>query len=154
MARVCNRHPFLVSENLCGRCGLEFCRDCLVHPRGQKLPLCVTCAVAKAGVRAGRGGSLSWRDLRARRKQRQAELDAAVPPPLPEIANPVPAGWAFADDIPLEVSKLQPRTRRGGRDARRAAEPIVDRPRRRAPSEAPAEGRGERAWLDSLHATD
>jgi hypothetical protein len=154
MALVCNRHPFLVSENLCGRCGLEFCRDCLVHPRGHKLPLCVTCAVAKAGVRTGRSGAASRRELRARRKQRQAELAEAATPPLPEIVNPVPAGWALAEDVPLAVSELPPRSRRPRRDAQRGSDPLDRIPRRSAPVETPADGRDERAWLRSLHSTD
>jgi hypothetical protein len=144
MARVCNRHPFLVSENLCGRCGLEFCSDCLVHPRGQKLPLCMTCAVAKAGVRSGPGRAVSRRELRVLRKQRQAELAEAASPPLPEITNPVPAGWAMTDEAPIEVSKLPQHDARRGRGGAAAAP-------RRASVAAPAD---DRAWLHSLHSTD
>jgi hypothetical protein len=129
MARVCNRHPFLLSENLCGRCGQEFCRECLVFPRGQKLPLCVTCAVARSGVRTSRDGGLSKRAIRNRLKARQAELADATPAPLHEIENPIPAGWAMQDDdLPLDLSQLQSPSRRRYRDA----------PPRRTPSAPPA----------------
>jgi len=157
MALVCNRHPFLVSENLCGRCGLEFCRDCLVYPRGQKLPLCVACAVAKAGVRSGVSNAVSWRALRARRKARQDELMAAAAPPLPEIANPVPAGWALAEDIPLDVSRLSPKGRRHGRDSSRPTDATsrgLGRSIVPAATAARVADRDERSWLDSLHSKD
>ena len=85
MARVCIRHPFLVSENLCGRCGSEFCRECLVFPRGQKLPLCVTCAVTASGARVRGAAGISKRIIRSRSKERAretAEREAAAASPI------------------------------------------------------------------------
>lgn len=120
MARVCNRHPFILSENLCGRCGQEFCRECLVFPRGQKLPLCVDCAVTKSGVRAGKDVGLSKREIRTLAKARRTEMAEQSAPKLPEIANPVPAGWARDDDPPLDEPKVG-LSRRRYRDAGRRA---------------------------------
>jgi hypothetical protein len=155
MARVCNRHPFLLSENLCGRCGLEFCRDCLVYPRGQKLPLCVTCAVAKAGVRSADSNAVSWRAIRALRKERQKDVSSTATPPLPEIANPVPAGWALDEDLPLDAPKRSPKGGRSGRDAERPTDAISRRLGRSVSRAAPAvDGHDGHTWLDSLHLKD
>jgi len=36
----------------CGQCGHLFCADCLVYPFGEsRPPMCVSCALAAAGVR-------------------------------------------------------------------------------------------------------
>lgn len=67
-----------------------------MFPRGQKLPMCVTCAVAASGVRAAKSTpTLSKRSIRARVKAREREMHVDDPAPLPEISNPVHAGWAF-----------------------------------------------------------
>jgi hypothetical protein len=139
MARVCIRHPFILSENLCGRCGAEFCRECLVFPRGQKLPLCVTCAVIASGVRSKPNPALSKRAIRARAKARESELHVDDPAPLPEIANPVPAGWAFdeAEELP---------------GARRDAERLPRATRRSAEQDGHAGAPNEMlTWLDSVY---
>jgi hypothetical protein len=103
MARVCIRHPFLLSENLCGRCGSEFCRDCLVYPRGQDLPFCVPCAVFASGVRVARTRGLAKRAIRGRVRDRRVDTHADAPAPIPAIVNSVPAAWAFSEsDEPIE----------------------------------------------------
>jgi hypothetical protein len=109
MTRVCVRHPFEHSDNLCGHCGLEFCRDCLVHPAGsRKHALCVPCALAASGVRstAGRAPTLSKRELKKRVKERQEEEKALARlqrnvDPMPPIENPFTPGWAMSDDVPV-----------------------------------------------------
>jgi hypothetical protein len=115
MARVCVRHPFELSDNMCGHCGLEFCRDCLVPPvSGRKHALCVACAIAASGVRstAGNRPAMSKRDLKKRLKERaeedrrMAELERRSEP-IPDIANPFPPGWAITDEEPL-LSTLPP----------------------------------------------
>lgn len=159
MTRVCNRHPFIVSDDLCDRCGLDFCRECLVFPRNQKHALCVTCAIAKAGVRVGGEEPLSRREIRARRKARAEEMRVDSAPPLPTIANPVPSGWALADDdLPLDLSKVQSRTRRRYRDTtpRRAGSSTPSGPpsssaRRPNALDAPATEPDTTDWLDSLY---
>jgi hypothetical protein len=108
MARVCVRHPFEHSENLCSHCGLEFCRDCLVHPRGsRKVALCVQCALAASGVRTNAAiqPTLSKRELKKRIKERQEEAKAMArlerqAEPLPSISNPFSPGWAVEDASP------------------------------------------------------
>lgn len=176
MARVCNRHPFILSENLCGRCGREFCRECLVSPRGQKLPLCVDCAVARSGVRTGKDAGLSKRDIRALVRARRAELAEQATPPLPEIENQVPAGWARNDDDePLDLAKVATPGRRRYRDAspkpapERAAGPQVTPPEPAAEGSAGRRGRAARraqpdttreetadmmSFLDSMYSKD
>ena len=145
MARVCIRHPFILSENLCGRCGAEFCRECLVFPRGQKLPMCVTCAVSASGVRARSTPSLSKRQIRARQKARDRELHVDDPAPLPEIANPVPAGWAFDEAAELPRAH-EPKVERPGRSQRHGGE---------TPPGSHAEETNEMlSWLDSVYSTE
>jgi hypothetical protein len=151
MARVCNRHSFILSENLCGRCGQEFCRECLVFPRGQKLPLCVDCAVAKSGVRTGRDSGLSKREIRTLVKARRAELAEQASPPLPEIANPVPAGWAREDDEGPDPAPGKGRRRY--RDAERRAEP-GRAARRAAPDTTREETADMMSFLDSMYTKD
>jgi hypothetical protein len=108
MARVCVRHPFEHSENLCSHCGLEFCRDCLVHPAGsRKRAFCVQCALAASGVRttAAIQPTLSKRELKKRIKERQEEDQAMArlerqAQPLPPIDNPFTPGWAVEEIAP------------------------------------------------------
>jgi hypothetical protein len=147
MARVCNHHPFLLSENICGRCGAEFCAECLVHPRGQKLPLCVTCAVAAGGANPGTKG-LSRRKIRSIARTRAAEVSAAAPPPLPVIENPVPTGFAFgeAEEITRPAVPPPEATKRGGRRRNRDLAP------RAAAPEGPRDDM--MSWLDSVYATE
>ncbi|MCP3910585.1 MAG: hypothetical protein GY745_13625 [Actinomycetia bacterium] len=41
------------AENICGECGHECCRFCLVYPWGRhQAPYCHSCALALAGVRS------------------------------------------------------------------------------------------------------
>jgi hypothetical protein len=106
MTRVCVRHPFERSETLCGQCGQDYCRDCVVYPNGQRKPaLCVQCALARGGVRstAAAHPAISRRELKKRLKERKAEDKALArlarePAPIPPISNPFTPGWAFADD--------------------------------------------------------
>jgi hypothetical protein len=65
----CERHLFDQAVDLCGRCGCEFCTDCLVYSFGpKKPPFCLPCAVEAAGVRAGAG----FRPTTGRRRERKA----------------------------------------------------------------------------------
>jgi hypothetical protein len=48
----CIKHNFDDAVGSCRTCANEFCRQCLVFPHGpKKPPLCVECALARAGVR-------------------------------------------------------------------------------------------------------
>jgi hypothetical protein len=106
MTRVCVRHPFERSENLCGHCGQEFCRDCLVFPHGpRKQPICVQCGLAAGGVRSNARlqPAMPRRELKRLLKERQKEDKALekvqrTPFEVPDIANPFSPGWAMGDD--------------------------------------------------------
>lgn len=98
-----------------------------MFPRGHKLPLCVTCAVTASGVRTNGAPGLSKRGIRARKKAREKELAEAAPVALPDIANPVPAGWAFADTEVLGATTAsnaaRPSSRRGSAAEQSRVEP-------------------------------
>lgn len=76
----CEDHLFDRATDLCGRCGGEFCGDCVVYPFGtDRLPLCRPCAVQQSGVRrtAAVRPPLSRRErnaLPARRAELHAQL--------------------------------------------------------------------------------
>lgn len=154
MARVCTQHPFLRSENLCGRCGEEYCQECLVYPSGHALPLCVRCAVIAAGARVG-PKPLSRRRVKARARAREADLAGERAAPLPEIANPVPEGFAFGEESTIDPAPARTGTgkrsgRRRNRD--RAVERAADAARD-ASIGPPATVRDEMmTWLDSVYA--
>jgi hypothetical protein len=93
MAEICNRHSFEYAENVCCKCGLAFCHDCLVYPRGpKKPPFCLNCAISAAGVRssARTPSNLSRREVKRRvreakgmhqaQAQTHAHADVALPP--------------------------------------------------------------------------
>jgi hypothetical protein len=86
----CERHLFDQAVDLCGRCGLEFCPDCLVYSFGpKKPPFCLPCAVEAAGVRQGAGfrpapGRKELKELQRRREaflRERADRAAALAPP-------------------------------------------------------------------------
>jgi hypothetical protein len=106
MARVCVRHPFELSDNFCSHCGLEYCRDCIVYPKGPKKPgLCHACALAASGVRSSAATQppISKRELKRRMKERREEdrvlaLHDREPEPISPITNPFSSGWAVGSD--------------------------------------------------------
>jgi hypothetical protein len=76
----CERHLFDRAIDLCGRCGGEYCTDCLVYSFGpSKPPYCLPCAVARAGVRSNAPTyrALSGRQQRQLRKRRKEALGTA-----------------------------------------------------------------------------
>lgn len=71
----CDKHLFEGAEDRCGKCGFEFCGECLVYAFGaKKPPLCIPCAVAAAGIRSNAGiqPMASARELKALRKERRS----------------------------------------------------------------------------------
>jgi hypothetical protein len=112
----CEKHLFEVAEDRCGKCGLEFCAECLVYSFGPKRPpFCIPCAVSAAGIRtsAGRGPLPRRQAKRLERERRSAfrqaeRLAAAMPAPEPfepmalpmldPIAPPlgIPVGQGYA----------------------------------------------------------
>jgi hypothetical protein len=88
----CEKHIFETSEDRCGRCGHEFCGECLVYSFGpKKPPFCIQCAVAAAGIRSNAGAppALSRRELKLMNKERMAALKRLAR--IPAADEPAPA---------------------------------------------------------------
>lgn len=106
MATVCSRHPFEYSENVCSSCGVAYCHDCLVYPKGpNKKALCVQCAIAASGVRSSARAKpkASKREIRRRQKELRGEhqqqqsalghieaVAPSAPPPPPKRSRSAP----------------------------------------------------------------
>ena len=91
----CDRHQFDRSVDRCGRCGGEFCSNCVVYSFGPKRPpFCLPCAVTLGGVRskAARGPALSRRERKTLERQRVEAL-ARPAPELAPIKMPVTVEW-------------------------------------------------------------
>lgn len=106
----CERHLFDQAVDLCGRCGGEYCPDCLVYSFGpKKPPFCLPCAVARSGVRSSANNykplsGREQRELKRRRAQLQARRNPAAAPepeafptPPPEPGQAVAAAEATLD---------------------------------------------------------
>jgi hypothetical protein len=103
----CERHLFDVAVDLCGRCGSEFCADCLVYSFGpKKPPFCLPCAVSAAGVRLGSGGRKSEKRKEMKQFQRRREDFLAQT----EVRNNGPKPPVTLDDSWLDRLE-QPSTR-------------------------------------------
>lgn len=75
----CEEHLFDRAVDWCGRCGGEFCGDCVVYPQGHaQPPLCRPCAVEAAGLRRGAAvrPALSRRERKALLAHRREVLAA------------------------------------------------------------------------------
>lgn len=82
----CVRHPMAVSEHVCGRCGHEFCPECVVFPFGlAKPPMCISCALEAGGIRRQHTGRPKLAPKTVKRRLRSK----ADEPPAP--AQPAPA---------------------------------------------------------------
>ena len=97
----CDKHLFEQAEDRCGRCGHEFCAECLVYAFGSKRPpFCIPCAVASSGVRNRAGNTMPRKELRriekerklafkaARKVEREQAAAAASPPVSPPVTAP------------------------------------------------------------------
>jgi hypothetical protein len=98
----CDKHLFDGAEDRCGKCGYEFCGECLVYSFGpKKPPFCIPCAVAAAGIRnnAGNRPIVDPRELKqlrkerrsAARKQRREGTSEPAREVLPSLAPPLEA---------------------------------------------------------------
>lgn len=66
---LCQEHSFETAENICRRCGLEYCELCLVFPFGAKKPFCKECAMVAGGVRSHAArAEMTKRDIKRRVK--------------------------------------------------------------------------------------
>ena len=73
---LCRDHSFETAENVCRRCGLEYCELCLVYPFGAKKPLCKECAMVAGGVRSQAARpEMPKRDVKRRVKAWQARAE-------------------------------------------------------------------------------
>ena len=72
----CDKHLFEAAEDRCGRCGFEFCGECLVYSFGlKKPPLCIPCAVVAAGIRSNAAPPMAdARERKQLRKERRSTL--------------------------------------------------------------------------------
>ena len=96
----CERHLFDQAADLCGRCGAEFCADCLVYSFGPtKPPFCLPCAVEASGVRSGAGfrPAPKRKELKELRRRREAFLAERA-----ERQAAITAGPVAMDDSWLE----------------------------------------------------
>lgn len=91
----CDKHLFEGAEDRCGKCGYEFCGECLVYSFGaKKPPFCIACAVAAAGIRSNAGirPMADARELKALRKERRSAARKQRREGTPEPAlDPMPS---------------------------------------------------------------
>lgn len=76
MSESCVKHPMAVAEFACGRCGHDFCPECVVFPFGlRRPPMCIDCALQTSGISRRETGrpKLNRREVRARVRQRRQE---------------------------------------------------------------------------------
>jgi hypothetical protein len=112
MQKRCEKHIFEESEDRCGKCGHEYCSECLVYAFGpKKPPMCIPCAVAAAGIRsnAGNAPAVSKREMKAMHRERMLLIKRALRPaeaelpPEPEVFNdplPSPADTGVRGAVP------------------------------------------------------
>jgi hypothetical protein len=80
----CIKHNFDDAVGSCRTCRNEFCRQCLVFPHGSKKPpLCVECALARAGVRT----QAVQKSVIQRRTYEAGERERAAAARRAEMAN-------------------------------------------------------------------
>lgn len=100
MDGACEKHVFERMEASCTHCGGEYCGDCVVYPYGQRKPLCVSCAIAAAGIRssAARPVMRSRREIRRAEKERKRAAKAA-----PTTAAPAELFEAQLSSVPRGI---------------------------------------------------
>lgn len=121
---LCREHSFESAEEVCRRCGGEYCEICLVFPFGVSKPFCKECAIAAGGVRAHVARQpMPRRDLRrkvkafeARRQARAAggsapgDADADAPvlndplAPISTPSEPAPAPTPMPATVPAAAA--------------------------------------------------
>jgi len=91
----CDKHLFEAAEDRCGRCGYEFCGECLVYSFGlKKPPLCIPCAVVAAGIRSNAAPpEADARERKQLRKERRSAFRRTR-----RASTPTPDFEALPDD--------------------------------------------------------
>ena len=100
MEKRCEKHIFEEAEDRCGKCGQEFCAECLVYAFGpKKPPMCIPCAVAAAGIRstAANAPVLGRREMKAMQRERMLLIKRNLRPAAAELA---PEPEVFNDPLP------------------------------------------------------
>ena len=100
----CDKHLFEAAEDQCGRCGYEFCGECLVYAFGlKKPPLCIPCAVVAAGIRSNAAPPVL--DARQRKQLRKERRSAFRRGRRTDLSTPqldsLPEGELSAEDAPI-----------------------------------------------------
>lgn len=90
---LCREHSFETADEVCRRCGGEFCELCLVYPFGANKPLCKECAMVAGGVRNHSSRpEMKGRAVRAKVKafeqRRRRVSDSVTATPAMEITDP------------------------------------------------------------------
>jgi hypothetical protein len=90
---LCLSHTFETAQEICRRCGGEFCEMCLLFPFGNAKPLCKQCAMAAGGARnhASRA-EMPIRDVKRMGKafkDRRNGIPMAPTPEAPKVVNPI-----------------------------------------------------------------
>lgn len=108
----CDKHLFEGAEDHCGKCGYEFCGECLVYSFGpKKAPFCIPCAVAAAGIRSNAGirPMADARELKALRKERRSTARKQRREGTPEPSlDALPSLAPTLDAIPSVPSPVLP----------------------------------------------
>ncbi|MEM7142970.1 MAG: hypothetical protein AAF548_18240 [Actinomycetota bacterium] len=91
---LCQHHTFESSQDVCRRCGGEYCEMCLVFPFGNARPLCKECAMVAGGVRNhATRPEMAKRDVKRKVKAFNARtgntVTATAAAPEVEISDPV-----------------------------------------------------------------
>jgi hypothetical protein len=94
----CGKHVFEASDDICGKCGGEYCSECLVYSFGPKRPpFCIGCAIAAAGIRSSAAGSgLSRREMKRLRKEREVAQAAGE---AARVAETTPSALPHFDPL-------------------------------------------------------
>jgi hypothetical protein len=103
MQNRCAKHLFEGAEDFCGKCGLEFCGECLVYAFGpKKPPLCIPCAVQAAGIRASAGNrpSVDKGEMKRMKKERTSAFKRFRREKTSRKAETVPDLWPVAPPAP------------------------------------------------------
>ncbi len=136
---LCHDHSFEGAENVCRRCGLEYCELCLVYPFGAKRPLCKECAMVAGGVRSHASRSeMPKRDVKRRVKawEDRARGTAAAFEANPVLNDPL----APTEEDLVRVPAATPVEDDSAGVAAALGESFGEPPPPAAPGEQPANG--------------
>jgi hypothetical protein len=144
---LCQDHSFETAEDVCRRCGLEFCELCMVYPFGARRPFCKECAMVVGGVRSHASRpEMPKRELKRRLKAWHARAAAANRPrqdgsdrPDPILTDPLAPTQEDLERVPVSVPDD------GAEVAAALAESFNEptpapAPATRAPADDPADG--------------